>query len=239
MFEKNTNTSIDINSKVANIYLKDNSNIRHKDLSSNSGMQSESDSKDVPQIDNVEMESSLQKDTETNDIKDETNENIHNESSMHKYIPETLYKSNLEKFNFLQTQLLPDSLDIKTEKIEHVEETENKDVVNDDIKQETQKVIENCCDDDVKEDCNITDDIRISKIPTVIPSDIDKEPPKEMGIIEQVSTICVPPRRKKQNASEKKTATSAKEVKKSPKEYPVHLNPFSDDEEEVRVYKHF
>lgn len=237
MFEKNTNSDKDINTKVANIYIKDNINSRFKDLSSTSAIQSETDSKEKPpKNDSVQMECSLHKDTDSIKVEDVNNENSNlNESSLHKNIPEKVYKSNIEKFNFLQAQLSGDSIDInKTEQIEQIYETEHKDedsineTESDEKKQEIQ--IEDCSKDEVREDCNITDDIRIAKIPTITPLNVDKVP-EELGKIEQETKISVPPRRKKQNASDKKTATP--KVPKTFKVYPDHLNPFSDDEEEV------
>lgn len=242
MFEKNTNTDKDINSKVANIYLKDNLNNRYKDLSS--GMHSETNSIEVP--DNVlnnsmKNESSLHKDTDSIKEHDKMNESsLVNESLLHKNIPEKIYKSNIEKFNFLQTQLSGDLIDTnKTEEVVPIEETEHKEkdciyeMKNNDKKQDKQEETKECSIDEIKEDCNITDDIRIAKIPIIVPINVDRVPPEELSIIEQDIKISVPPRRKKQIASEKTSAAIAKAASKSPTQYPYHLNPFSEDEEEV------
>lgn len=247
MFEKKSDKD---SSKIDNIPVKDSLSTRFKDISSTSGTQSETDSKQMPENnkDYVNNESSLHKDNvsnilseknsalhessldkDINSLKIQNNVDQNNESSQNKNVVENLYKSNLEKYNFLQTQLASDTIEInKTESMEPIELTKHKvkDCMNENDEKTLKEIKEVTDMIETIEDHNITDDIRIGKIPSnnliKVSKDVD---------IEQETKISVPPRRKKLNATEKKPVEAKSVV--PPIIYPDHLNPFSDDEEEV------
>uniref|UniRef100_A0A2A4J608 MICAL-like protein 1 n=1 Tax=Heliothis virescens TaxID=7102 RepID=A0A2A4J608_HELVI len=213
MFEKNIEKDSNIENKISNISLKDSSISNPEEISSTSNSQCEIDSKSKLVNVNKEMESEI---------------------LLNSKIPEKVYKSNIEKFNFLQTQLADDNISVgkSSESINDIE-TRNKDCIKT-IELNTDKLgdTNDICSSVHSEVNNETDDNRIANSSS---TNIDYNPPLEHTLEIQAPEISVPPRRKKQNALEK-ALTSAmkkeKEMKMETKEYPDHLNPFSDDEEE-------
>lgn len=215
MFEKNIEKD-SIEYKISNITLKDNNISKPEELNSTSRSRSETDSKPLPVSVNSKME----------------NENI-----LSKNIPEKVYKSNIEKFNFLQTQLADDTINVN-KSLESIDVTEVKDKDCENIIEHNITKVEeinDTCNSVLKENSNVTDDNRIANSSS---SNIEHYPPLENTVeipLEQEISISVPPRRKKQNAIEKALASAIKkekETKLNTKEYPDHLNPFSDDDED-------
>lgn len=224
MFEKNIDKD-SVDYKISNISLKDNSISKPEDFSSSSRPQNEVDSK--PLTESIETE-------------------IKNENIFEKNIPDKVYKSNIDKFNFLQTQLADESINVdKNIKQEVVTETSNKekDCVNT-IEHYMPKVElegETNIDSVHKEISNATDDSRIANSTSSNSEPAPSEQLQEVQCDPEV-TISVPPRRKKQNALEKALASAMKkeqEAALNTKEYPIHLNPFSDEEDEVNSLKLF
>ncbi|XP_075969648.1 MICAL-like protein isoform X2 [Anticarsia gemmatalis] len=215
MFEKNIEKDTNNDHRNSNPSLKDYSHNKHEELHSNNRSQSETDSKQVLISVDTKME---------------------NEEVFSKNIPDKVYKSNIEKFNFLQTQLCEETNNDKC--LENVEVTETKDkdcvnnIDNNDIKAEEQIDMSNSVH---TETSNVTDDSRIANnTSSTVEHPPSLEPSVELPNNQEIS-ICVPPRRKKQNAIEKALASAKKkeeETKADLVEYPDHLNPFSDDEEE-------
>lgn len=276
MFEKNDKET-SISSKVSNITLASSTDdIINKNLSATDKSYNKCDFKQSPIDTNMSMEIS--------DVK-------------LKNTPEKVYKSNVDKFNFLQTQLSGDSIldiDKTTQEKEENDKKHKSTEYLDNQYEDSIQINDNNTDSfkdhiveekiTLKEEINITDDIRISKIPTnftditpaIITAPLDNGISKEIPVIanlsiadnelhldEAVSTnklekddisvakqdnvventngaevvsISVPPRRKKQHAAEKSASAVVKKEppKMAPKEYPDNLNPFSDDDDEVR-----
>ncbi|XP_047020901.1 MICAL-like protein 1 isoform X1 [Helicoverpa zea] len=216
MFEKNIEKDSNLENKISNISLKDTSVSNPEEISSTSSSQCEIDSK--PKLVNV-------------------NKKMENETVLSNNIPEKVYKSNIEKFNFLQTQLADDNISVgkSLESIDDIE-TQNKDCIKT-IEHNTDKLEDSndVCSSVHSEVNNETDDNRIANSSS---TNIDYNHPLEQALEIQQGpeiSISVPPRRKKQNALEKALASAMKkekEMKMETKEYPDHLNPFSDDEEE-------
>ncbi|XP_026744763.1 MICAL-like protein 1 isoform X1 [Trichoplusia ni] len=220
MFEKNIDKD-SVDYKISNISLKDNSISKPEDFSSSSRSQNEVDSK--PLSESIEPE-------------------IKNENIFEKHIPDKVYKSNIDKFNFLQTQLADETINVdKSLKQEVVTNTSNKekDCIN--------TIVHNMPEVELEGDnntvlvhkvmSNATDDSRIANST----SSLSEPAPSEQEVqADPEITISVPPRRKKQNALEKALASAMKKEKENalnPKEYPIHLNPFSDDEEEAENHQ--
>ncbi|KAF9418472.1 hypothetical protein HW555_004760 [Spodoptera exigua] len=218
MFEKNIEKDTNIENKISNISLKDNSISKSEELSTTSRSHCEADTQPTLISTTTKME----------------DEKISSNNT-----PEKVYKSNMEKFNFLQTQLAEDIRnDDYTKETVDVIKTSNKDkdCVNT-IEHNTISVedINDASSSVHEETSNVTDDNRIANSSSTVmepPSLIEKSPETQP---DQEISISVPPRRKKQNALEKALATAMKkeeETKLDSKEYPDHLNPFSDDEDE-------
>lgn len=217
MFEKNIDNKDNIEYKISNITLKDNSISKSEEISTTSRSQSEIDSKPVFVSVNAKME---------------------NENMISNNTPEKVYKSNIEKFNFLQTQLADDSVHVeKSFKNVDIIETSNKDCENsiENVMLNNAELNDTCSN--VPEINNVTDDSRIANSSS---TGIEHTPPVEEPLEihhDQEISISVPPRRKKQNALEKALASAIKKEKETKlvKEYPDHLNPFSDDEDDDEV----
>ncbi|KAJ8725691.1 hypothetical protein PYW08_003874 [Mythimna loreyi] len=221
MFEKNIDKDTNIEYKISNISLKDNSISKTEEFSSTNRSQCETDSKPILVSVDTKMEI---------------------ENVLSKNIPEKVYKSNIEKFNFLQTQLADESVNVE-KSVENINiiETRNKDCVNtiegnNMTNAEQPKDTRSSIHAEIN---NVTDDSRIANSSSTA---IENTPPLEQPLEvlhDQEISISVPPRRKKQNALEKALASAIlqkeKESKLEIKEYPDHLNPFSDDEDEVIV----
>lgn len=219
MFEKIEKDS-NIDSKIVNLSLKDDS-YRNRDISS---------------VDSVKLNDFISKDLNKSTSYQET-------EYLHKATPEKVYKTNKDKFNFLQTQLLGDNLDVdnKLDDIpnnagheqENVSETNHSDknLEEEVTVQEKPTII-------TKEESNITDDLRLAKTNNSVTS-LDNIPQLEISdVIEEEIKISVPPRRKKQQGTKPKSPEQLESsLKVNTKEYPIHLNPFSDDEdEEVNIF---
>ncbi|CAB3242294.1 unnamed protein product [Arctia plantaginis] len=205
MFEKNIEKDSINAHKISNLTLKDNSFNNHEELSSTSLSKTETDSKEI--LIGVNMKTDA---------------------------PEKVYKSNINKYNFLQTQLCEDTKQ-EVNSLEN-KETKIKDCVNT-IDNNISNVEEHNCTSksDKTEISNVTDDNRIANS---VSENIELPPLLEPQITEpneQEATICVPPRRKKQNAIDKALASAIAKEKESnistQVDYPDHLNPFSDDED--------
>lgn len=219
MFEKNIDKDSNIEYKISNISLKDNS--KCEEFSSTSRPQCETDSKQILLSANAKMEI---------------------ENVLSNNVPEKLYKSNIEKFNFLQTQLADDSIEVeKSLEKTKVIETRNKDCVNtnEDINITDAEQSKDTTSSVHTQTNNVTDDSRVANSSSIaIEYTSPPEQPTEVQHDQEIS-ISVPPRRKKQNALEKALASAIKKEKESKldiKEYPDHLNPFLDDEEEVLYF---
>lgn len=125
--------------------------------------------------------------------------------SSYKEIPDDLYKTNANKFQFLQTQLSSDIIE---------EQDNNSSLNGKEIDQAT----------NVKSTTNVTDDIRISANldnNTFETKNVEEEPEKK-----EKRKISIPPRLKK---------SKKKELADKLKEYPEDLNPFSDDDDEEDI----
>lgn len=274
MFEKNDKET-STNNKGLNLSMTDSTtNNIYKELSVTRESQNERDKKETS---------------------DDINMSLEINNLMPKNIPEKVYKSNLDKFNFLQTQLSGDSI-LETDKtaaqeLEENDKTQNEDFIKNKyespkkVRDENKDAFKTDVIEDLaaKEETNITDDIRIAKNPLTVNSPIVDKTLDDIKIIDiptianlsiseteapvddvvlakkpattnlvvaekdisiedtkktEEVTITVPPRRKKPLGTGKSTTTvvKKKESKMVPKEYPDHLNPFSDDEEEVRLF---
>lgn len=227
MFENNTDKDKNIEGKLSSLSLKDNINNMYKDINTANSTTStsaqikldeiivtEHDSKSVTEVDNLNKDS---------------------DSSLYKDIPEPVYKSNLNKFNFLQTQLSGDTLNLESTLDDldvvskHDKEHSNVDEITNDNKDNSKGVL--------RDESNITDDIRIAK--THIPSKVDNSSSLDTESCQNEAeiSISVPPRKKKLQSLDKlSTNTNKLEVSvKSDKEYPDDLNPFLDDDGEVNI----
>lgn len=154
-----------------------------------------------------------QNETESHINSDVSKDNIPVINVIPEVIPDDLYKTNINKLNFLQTQLENDnSINTNTECVF----LDNNKVENSDphIKSDSETK-ENLVNDSKSEETILTNS-------TVTNDSVTEQ------INKDERTIDVPPRLKKMKKKE------IKKVEK-PKEYPDHLNPFSDDDEEVVV----
>ncbi|XP_038215602.1 MICAL-like protein 1 isoform X3 [Zerene cesonia] len=222
MFE-NIDKDISIENKLGNISLKDNliSN-KYKDSANNISSSS------TKTEDCGDMES-------THSVTDGNDDELLEKENkiLYRSTPEKVYKSNIDKLNFLQTQLTEQqNLESQAKEAEV-----NKPDIEDDL---TESVPKNDISlNDLKS--NITDDSRLAqstnkKLDTEL---IDHNSHSDLDISIQKETevkINVPPRRKKNSALNKKVEHDNNEkLKKSDKDYPDYLNPFSDEEDEPEL----
>lgn len=232
MFENNKDTNLE--NKLGNLSVKDNLNSKYSVISIPSIVSSSSGTHSEP----TEIDLKITIDKEALLMEKE-------KEDLHKEIPETVYKSNINKFNFLQTQLSGDALDpdCKLDNLDVVVAEQKKEDCPDSMAQNVDKgdIKSNTPTDLLKEESNVTDDIRIAQCHSIpqntesnqsIPSDIIKD--------EQDVVISVPPRRKKLLVSPEKITETVKAPNvgnniKNEEKYPDYLNPFSDDEEDVSV----
>lgn len=162
---------------------------------------------------------------------EKADDSIQNNQNIIRSAPEKVYRSSREKFTFLQTQLNDDTSDVNSSLNEMVEpaQIDSHDSTQDSLIEENNvltinKEVEN----------NITDDSRIALENGIITHTDTSELQTSDIKCEQEFTITVPPRRKKQQLIEKKIEMNNKKpLPEIKKDYPVHLNPFSDDEDEV------
>lgn len=225
MFENNLEKDTTIENKFGNLSLKDNINISNKEkstpsVSSTSGTNNETFCETDSKLTEKEA---LDKDEE----KSQTN------------IPDKVYKSNISKFNFLQTQLSGDVI-VPDNGLDDADVVIAKNKDCDDINnEECNSKDEDSSTNVLKEESNVTDDIRIAKRSsiTLSPEFLPVET-NEGNISEQEVKMVVPPRKKKHINSPEKTLQSITKQSVTntvnTEQYPDYLNPFSDDEEEVR-----
>ncbi|XP_045782807.1 MICAL-like protein 1 isoform X2 [Maniola jurtina] len=241
MFEKNIEKETSIQDKVGNISLKDNYNDKCNDREV---YKSIDDTK--PGMINNQIVETRNKQVDLPPIE---SDNLQQESdNVYKNIPEITYRSNTDKFNFLQTQLSTDALDAdvpfsseKESNSVHIKDDYYKDVITNDLPTSSEQ---NGISDHFKSENNMTDDIRLAQN-TCIATNVEIPlPSRELHTNEeQEISISVPPRRKKQNLIDKKidsvpdvgnslSKDSIPQPTQPDKKYPDHLNPFSDDEDE-------
>lgn len=166
-----------------------------------------------------------------------TSENkINEEISRYKDIPENLYKSNINKHNFLQTQLSPENtgINLNENTDKESDKKENNDIIdlvethdNSDISQS--KIVE--------DSINVTDDVRLAESSSANTAKCDSdislnEPVRVLEDTDKKDSIVIPPRLKKGNKGK-----NTKNIQN--KNYPISLNPFSEDESEVNSFIDF
>lgn len=232
MFENNIDKDNCIENKIGNLSLKDNFNqYKCKDIVSSSDIGSTTSA--------VKKEDTIIESTDglinVNDERLLEKEN----KVLKQATPEIVYKSNIEKFNFLQTQLSGDSNFHNDSKEMNISDLSARE---DNLTEQKQKNDTNYLNEIQN---NITDDSRLAQsnfkledsitnldesVPNEKDRDLDKLPQHEENI-----KINVPPRRKKMSTDKKAVIPSKIKLTKEDKEYPDHLNPFSDDEEEVYI----
>ncbi|KPJ06126.1 MICAL-like protein 1 [Papilio machaon] len=236
MFEKNVEKDTSIDHKLANISLKDSTKDK---LKVDKSLDIENSSKDQvfsSKVENMELNKSI-------NLNDDV---ISFNESFYKKVPDNIYKSNINKFNFLQTQLSEDNVITETasNSSEHVKDkpkqedinltTANRSSIYDDIL--SNKL------EEPKEESNITDDSRLAKSNLNVSNSNTSAMLESKNSVKDDSekSISVPPRRKKHNTSiDKATNGVKKEVPNKTivknQEYPDYLNPFSDDDEDEKV----
>ncbi|XP_072943393.1 uncharacterized protein MICAL-like isoform X2 [Epargyreus clarus] len=229
MFEKNIEKETNMEEKIGNISL--NNSVSNSNLHVN---ENHSTSKPLNESMNTESMDREQETIEKHNFIPEVEPNLYN-----KQIPETTYKSNIEKLNFLQTQLSGDvvAIDVPLDKqIVNIEKQFTEAPLPEEF--HASPVTEISIPKDlINEESNITDDSRLAQnnsvnLDTTFSVDTSNSVQNEQEI-----TISVPPRRKKNlSPGDKKTKILDKVV--TPKkdiEYPDHLNPFSDTEDDTTV----
>ncbi|CAG9783792.1 unnamed protein product [Diatraea saccharalis] len=259
LFEKNSDKEKDtVTDKISNLSLKDNVDNSIINVSAPS---IDSPTKDI----NIQSNITSNTDTDTTEaIKDKTI-SVNYENMLHHDLPPKVYKSNINKFNFLQTQLsdtvcndIPiDDMKPAEPVIMHNTEDCSSDTTLD-VENETKCVSSSDKNDDiksehdVKEESNVTDESRLAKVQQM--SLVEDKNVSDMNLVTesiknesdinlmieskknesamkngQEVNISVPPRRKKQANKSVPPITKDEKIKV---QYPDHLNPFSDDEEE-------
>lgn len=245
MFEKNSDKEKDIvTDKISSLSLKDNIDIKNRESSVSSL---------VSPTKQTYIESDLHSYSETDSneaIKDKTI-NVESESSLDKELLPKVYKSNINQFNFLQTQLsdstlcsstpMDDEKPPETAVMHNIQDKELSLSVLEEPINVTKDLVEeyhfNITPEKQKDECNVTDESRLAKVHCVTLNEdedpiVVTEPVKNDS--EQEISISVPPRRKKQQAALDKSMSPLKkiEVKRIVKQYPDHLNPFDDEEDD-------
>lgn len=223
MFEKNIEKDSSIEDKLGDNSLKENFSNKYKELL-NLNETDKSNNKEKQNIDENGLKMEL----------DEKEDNNLKTDDVYQNLPEKVYKSNKDKFNFLQTQLSDDTID-SDNTINSLKETDARHIKDTDT-ENTSLIYENNEKSlSIENDNNVTDDSRIAQDNSISTNlDISSLDISEPNKIESEITISVPPRRKKQNNIEKKLKNELK-TSISVKQYPDHLNPFSEDEDEVCV----
>ncbi|XP_068629341.1 MICAL-like protein 1 isoform X2 [Battus philenor] len=222
MFETNKERDLSLGHKLANINLKDpfydKSNI---DKSIN--------------FENIKKEQSLLPEIDNTEITDKyplDNDLLSLNENYCKKVPENLYKSNIDKFNFLQTQLTESNLEIDStiEPIKNNDKIKEADAIQSIIKSRKE----------TKEESNITDDNRLAKSNLNMISVASSYALKENNSNDVKKSITVPPRRRKHHTTPEKSIKEIKNEipnKSKDMEYPDHLNPFSDDDDDKEEIK--
>ncbi|XP_059057074.1 MICAL-like protein 1 isoform X2 [Achroia grisella] len=240
MFEKNVENETNIEDKLSNLSIKGNLNSNLKE----SNTSSISNSSIIDNVKSTDADTNFESTLANKTISLKTPESL---DTINK--SEKVYRSNIHKFNFLQTQLSGDILDSdNSNTLDNVEPEETRHN-REDCSNNITEIIENIeqqtndeSNDIIREESNITDDIRIAKSHS-ISSTCNTE---HISIITSEETqndaeitISVPPRRKKlqQSPEETKTLSESVVISKSTQDkiYPKHLNPFSDDEDENEI----
>ncbi|GBP56430.1 MICAL-like protein 1 [Eumeta japonica] len=246
MFEKGFGDNEDINDKVEKLSLKE----ERKELVKPELMNSEKDSKInnesvatddknvLPKSSVVDAKSSI---SETNIESDKINGDTENSRSVH--ISETLYKTDINKFNFLQTQL---SSDIIEEDVATSPPLMPNSIPPKNESPVTPDNISNSTSREHNENVNMTDEHRLASNNDMNNKfNIEATDTKNATIInnyEDSTNECktevkevIPPRRKKQIIVDKATDTiqNKQKIDADIKAYPDHLNPFSDEEDEI------
>lgn len=223
IFENNVEKDTIIENKFGNLYLKDNIHISIKEKSTPSVSSTDGTHNDTY----CETDSKLTQKEALDKDEEKSQANI----------PDKVYKSNLNKFNFLQTQLsgdvtVPDN-DLDDTDVVIAKKKED---CNDIINEKPNSKDEDSSTNVLKEESNVTDDIRIAKRNSItLGADALPEETNECNTPEEEVKIVVPPRKKKHIKSSEKTlesvANKAVTNKVNAEEYPDYLNPFSDEEE--------
>ncbi|KAI5637955.1 calponin-like domain-containing protein [Phthorimaea operculella] len=228
MFENKVEKDNSIDNKLANLSLKDTSTNKNNEISTFS----------VSSTTNTQSGTS-DCETDSKNVLNKDDKKINSEKIKEMETPEKVYKTNINKLNFLHTQLSGSNKDLDCD-------LDDKDVV---ISKNKPK---DCCGDNdescnnadmgaidisnsvLKEDSNVTDDIRLAKSHSISDkgSPLKEEPDNDL-----VASVTVPPRRKKLlSTPEKRSETDdnvvKEKVEKKIEDYPDDLNPFSDDEDE-------
>ncbi|XP_053626007.1 MICAL-like protein 1 isoform X2 [Plodia interpunctella] len=236
MFEKNSEKDSPVEDKLSNLSMKDNITSKVNDINTsilnNTNTATRIDTKTYSVTDAASVFSDH---NSTNMEKKEKKQ----DNYCDKNLPEKTYKSNLQKFNFLQTQLSGD-LSNEDNSLLGCTQSNIEDCSNDKSEFAIDKNVKGNTDCILKEESNITDDNRIAQsniltnIEQIASSGSESNRQKDGG-------ISVPPRRKKQVTPEKlKQNTDNEDTKTNKpkdKNYPKHLNPFSDDEDEEEPTK--
>ncbi|CAK1545360.1 unnamed protein product [Leptosia nina] len=221
MFENNIDKDSSIESKIGNISLSDNINeVKYKDIISGNNI--DTITTGAVKDEDLSRHESLMIAVDGGEIE---NAILTLESDK----PENNYKSSIEKFNFLQTQLSGDSN------------------IHSDPNDAQNEISSNATNGEQKDTCsniialsNITDDSRLAQTDLKLDSSFLIESINENSQdlhtnkrIEGDVRISVPPRRKKSSVTNKKADNNlGSPLMKQDKAYPDHLNPFSEDEEE-------
>ncbi|XP_047988259.1 MICAL-like protein 1 [Leguminivora glycinivorella] len=230
LFEKQSDKEVSLEDKLVNMSLSDNLDSKLKDS--------------TPSVLNTnKLQSQAAENMET--VVD--NSGAKEDSELFKQSPEKVYKSNINKFNFLQTQLAEDTngdgdnqYTVGDTEIQHEKFNNSKD--DNEISDSGFKEKFDSTESVRKDESNMTDDIRLAKNHFNSPPETDCSPTEtnETSMIEPQISISVPPRKKKNLTPSGKSTEVKKEnseKKLATKLYPDHLNPFSDDEEEEEASK--
>lgn len=230
MFENNVEKDTNIENKLSSLSLKDTIHNSIKEKST----PSVSSTSDALTETFCETDTKLTEKEALDEDEDKSQPNI----------PEKVYKSNINKFNFLQTQLSGDvtgpdnGLDDADVVI-----AKKKEICDDIIDDKCNTKDEDSSTNVLKDENNVTDDIRIAKRNSItLSADFQPVETNENIIPEQEVKMVVPPRKKKLINSPEKTLKSvviqSETNKINAEKYPDYLNPFSDEEDEVRSIHH-
>lgn len=131
---------------------------------------------------------------------------------------EDAYKSDIVKNSFIKTQLLDETVTHNDTGIQAYTGIGNTDI---------NEMSDHIAKSDLAQQCNVTDDNRLANSGHAVTPSLQTDE----------STISIPPRRKKKPSMDTKTNSdntrNMNQSKLGLEFYPDHLNPFSEDEEEV------
>ncbi|XP_050680933.1 MICAL-like protein 1 isoform X2 [Leptidea sinapis] len=226
MFEKNIEKDSSIESKISNISIKCNSNIsdcKNKENEVDTGSSASAQPENIT----VEVE-----EKNSNFFNEDKTPIMYNDTSLPNS-PEKVYKSNTEKLSFLQTQLSGEVNDIDDNtKINCVNDISEEKVGHNDGN--------GCVKNNTIEDINEKHDKNIEQSNIITSKEIEEIPARinshDLTSNNHEQKINVPPRRKKiSNEQKSKIVLEENMSAEKANDYPVHLNPFSDDEEEEEI----